>query len=911
MKKLSIIIPAFNCEKYIEECIESIYKEKFKGIEVIIVDDGSTDNTLEKIYVLKEKYKDLIIIKQKNGGPGKARNEGLKLATGEFITFVDSDDYIPKGTLKHVHKAITERCADIYIGNILCFNDVRTWHLSYMKDIFKCKGIEYCSVKMNSEILNTPSVCNKWFRNSLIKDNNIKFEEDINVGEDLLFTKSCYEKSNKIIRENRDIYAYRLISNESLISKTAITFFEDLFKLQEILSLTSNDEYEKIIYRQIKFFIDSIFLKYKNLEKSVSCELMEIGIKFFRIRKINILELEKLLLQKEKYLLTIMFINKDRSNIKIFMDKIIDGNVSKKIVIENKVYFSYLYREFPKYKEYLKISPIVLTKIENVKLEEDELTFRGYGFIKGIQLCEKGKLKQELLFIDSKGNEKSIDLENDYRTDLTYLYREDNVNYHWGGFKPIKIKLLRELQHDDEYEVKLRISVDGCIFLEDVTFKLAEVKNKLKVRYIEQNAITKEIFCKFNNGTNLIIRIKSLNKAQCIKSKIRKLRRDLRYDKSLLVKGNYKSFIVIYLNRIVARYIRSLDIWFMGERSDTAQDNTYHLFRYIRLNKKNINAKYVIDYDSKDIQNIIKFGNVVRFGSIMHTIYLLNSKFTINSYAERPNMYTKEYLDVIKYYPEYIKNKKIFLQHGVIGVSRVNHVLHKNRMDYDMFIVSSEFEKNHIIEEFGYENKEVVVTGLARWDNLNSDNVKNEILLMPTWRSWIKTEDELFKSEYFQKYLELIQNKQVNRLLKENNMILNFYPHYQTQKLLNKLNLKLSDRVKIIRQEDKSVQALINENSILITDYSTVSFDFEYIKKSVIFYQFDYDQFYKKHYNEGPIDHKNELFGKVCYEVDEVIKNLQNYIEKGYNDSNRLGDKYIANRERNHSKHIFNNILEL
>ena len=151
--------------------------------------------------------------------------------------------------------------------------------------------------------------------------------------------------------------------------------------------------------------------------------------------------------------------------------------------------------------------------------------------------------------------------------------------------------------------------------------------------------------------------------------------------------------------------------------------------------------KYIITKDSQDLTKIKSYGDIVWYDSILHTLYLLTCKFTINSYAEKPNMYTKEYIDIVKYYPDFVKNKKVFLQHGVIGVSRVNHVLHKNKVNYDYFIVSSEFEKRHIVEEFGYDEKEVIVTGLARWDNLNNEAKKNKILFMPTWRSWIKSEE--------------------------------------------------------------------------------------------------------------------------------------------------------------------------
>ncbi|MGN1294833.1 MAG: CDP-glycerol glycerophosphotransferase family protein, partial [Bacilli bacterium] len=270
------------------------------------------------------------------------------------------------------------------------------------------------------------------------------------------------------------------------------------------------------------------------------------------------------------------------------------------------------------------------------------------------------------------------------------------------------------------------------------------------------------------------------------------------------------------------------------------------------------------------------------------------------------NMYTDSYKKIIKYYPEWQRNKKIFIQHGVIGVSRVNHVLHKNRMDYSLFVVSSQFEKDHIIKEFGYKEEEVVITGLARWDALEDTSKGNEILLMPTWRSWIKSTDQLEKSEYYQTYLNLLNDERLHRILEEKDLTLTFYPHYQTQKFLHKEIPSFHERIRTVRQGEKSVQHLLKSHRLLITDYSTVSFDFAYMNKPVLFFQFDYDAFYSKHYNEGPINHKEDLFGTRVEDIDALITNIEC---KNLNNNFRINkiNKYIDKSLINiHSKEILN-----
>ena len=94
MKKLSVIIPCYNVEDYVGKCIESVLDNKIKDIEIILVNDGSKDNTLDIIKKYEKEHKEIKVIDQKNGGLSDARNTGLSVATGKYVTFLDSDDYV-------------------------------------------------------------------------------------------------------------------------------------------------------------------------------------------------------------------------------------------------------------------------------------------------------------------------------------------------------------------------------------------------------------------------------------------------------------------------------------------------------------------------------------------------------------------------------------------------------------------------------------------------------------------------------------------------------------------------------------------------------------------------------------------------------------------------------------------------
>ena len=118
-KKVSIIIPAYNVENYIEDCLESILNQTYTNIEVIIVNDGSTDGTLEKITPYADKDKRIIILNQENQGVSATRNNGIEIAKGEYFAFFDADDYIPQNAIELFVKESKETDAEIVVSNFI------------------------------------------------------------------------------------------------------------------------------------------------------------------------------------------------------------------------------------------------------------------------------------------------------------------------------------------------------------------------------------------------------------------------------------------------------------------------------------------------------------------------------------------------------------------------------------------------------------------------------------------------------------------------------------------------------------------------------------------------------------------------------------------------------------------------
>lgn len=206
--RLSIIIPVYNSGKYLEKCISSIKRNKCEEYEIIIIDDGSNDGTSE----ICDKYSDefqIKVIHQKNSGVSNARNRGLKLARGEYITFVDSDDYVSPdyvGTI--IQKINTQKDIYFFGSNKIEGNKktkCREW-IYRTKDRFNIERIYDVVLSGKS---NEP--WDKVFKKRIIDENNIKFNVNVGLGEDIIFTLDYlkYVKSCELIK--KDIYNYRIL----------------------------------------------------------------------------------------------------------------------------------------------------------------------------------------------------------------------------------------------------------------------------------------------------------------------------------------------------------------------------------------------------------------------------------------------------------------------------------------------------------------------------------------------------------------------------------------------------------------------------------------------------------------------------------------------------------------------------
>ena len=212
MTQLSIIVPVYNVEKYIHACMESIFKQGLdeECFEVIIVNDGTEDRSMEMIADIISQHKNIIVINQENQGLSVARNNGIAAAKGEYILMPDSDDLLIENSLSPLVEIAISTKVDIVVADFLVMSDEEIDNLHDIKqnDI---KVKEKTGEQLTLEDLN-PRQCYVWrslFRRNFILNNSISFFPGV-VYQDVPFTHECYIKANRCIRTNRLLNIYRL-----------------------------------------------------------------------------------------------------------------------------------------------------------------------------------------------------------------------------------------------------------------------------------------------------------------------------------------------------------------------------------------------------------------------------------------------------------------------------------------------------------------------------------------------------------------------------------------------------------------------------------------------------------------------------------------------------------------------------
>lgn len=265
---ISIIVPIYNVEEYLDECLASIYALDIKSYQVILVNDGSTDNS----YSIAKRYADnfshlTTLINKKNGGLSSARNAGLINATGDWISFIDSDDYIDPVAFKKVVLAAIASTADVitFTGKRFISETGEQTSLNHIDNPFVNKGPiggkEYLATNLDAGLLNTVCAWNKIYRHSRLTKLNIRFIEGL-IHEDVPFTFNLLTTNQLTIHYlNEDAYFYRIRAGSIMTTASTEKLSAKIKVIRLLLALLKQREINYTALNGYLVFLASSVIK--------------------------------------------------------------------------------------------------------------------------------------------------------------------------------------------------------------------------------------------------------------------------------------------------------------------------------------------------------------------------------------------------------------------------------------------------------------------------------------------------------------------------------------------------------------------------------------------------------------------------------------------------------------------------
>lgn len=367
------------------------------------------------------------------------------------------------------------------------------------------------------------------------------------------------------------------------------------------------------------------------------------------------------------------------------------------------------------------------------------------------------------------------------------------------------------------------------------------------------------------------------------------------------------------------------DAWLICERGIEARDNGFAFFQYMRQHFPDKKVFYLIDHSQQiDYQQVKSFGNILEYSSKEHLMAIFYSKCLLSTHVGYITPWS--YVCHKTFFSWLSCPKFILLNHGITKED-MSDKLNKYVTGVDLFIAANKQDYEMLTDDsrYGYKPNEIALTGYARYDKWKRGDEKQQILFMPTWRNYLVNKsissknnptvvDSFMSSIYYKSIQNLLNNERLDSLLTEYKMQLVFYPHYEMQSALplwttNSRNITFADK------QHNDIPTLMRESKVMITDYSGVGFDFAYMYKPVIYYQFDQEEYYDKHYYRSDrYSIEQDGLGAVLISADELLDELERTLQGGCEMSavyRKRVDSFFTYHDINNCERIYKAIINI
>ena len=486
---------------------------------------------------------------------------------------------------------------------------------------------------------------------------------------------------------------------------------------------------------------------------------------------------------------------------------------------------------------------------------------------------------------------------------IEYPYRERkylDLNYTPNFNFELKINLNKK----EKSKILIRVVYDSLNFYLDIT-----LTNNCKLTNDSFYSLKDDYLIKFQENTFEIFEYSLNQHLELEESNINYLesKKNLTLNEVIRFRKHFYYSFFKYFNR---------RIWLFMDRIDKADDNAEHLFKYAVKQNDGIEKYFVISENSKDYPRIKKIGNVIVAGSEEHKLLSCFAEKVISSQAD-DSVLNPFFGKNQKYLNGLFSAKIYFLQHGVTK-DDVSSWLHKYDKYLYLIVTTAKAEYDSFFNEnayYNYEKSIIQLLGFPRHDNLKKLEDKKEIVIMPSWRRSLHNINDLTfkKSEYFKVYNKLLNDAQLIDFLKNKGYKLVFKPHPNIMKYLHLFDKEES----VIFAESKvgdedlfTYNKIFNHSSMLITDFSSVSFDFALLKKPIIYYQYDND--YHFDIEKGYFNYETMGFGEVVKNHQDLVDLIIDYVNKNCDMKEEFKervDSFFEFNDKNNCKRVYDFIL--
>lgn len=866
--KVSIIIPVYNVSEYISRCLDSLLTQTISQdkMQVILVDDGSTDDSLEICRTYESFNNNFFVYSKENEGVSKARNYAIKRATGQYIMYLDSDDYLSSNTVKSVVDFFDQHYDEVdmvtYPEQAYDENGNKMWkHFRY--NYLNKTGVydldEYVfvtQVRLNIAVKN-------------LNSDNLLFDEEMGYHEDQKYCSEILKEKKKLGFVDKCEYCYVRHaesitgehSNPIYLFDMTTTYWENLFD-------SFGDEVPH--YYQALFVHDLNWKLSQNILWPYHYSPEEFQNAVMRIKK---------LLSKVDNEIILKVPNMDNFHRYYWLEMKPNNNITPVVSDEGISLYDACECIFIK-----KRIEIIFNKLKTKN---------------GKMLMQATVKSQYFNFVPDF---KIYAIENnDYKNKKLIPSFFSNTNYYKCKTATNKFRgFYYECDMSEVESVEFEIEVDGFA-VKTSYYLMPTCPFSTKYKIFDIIRENKKISLKDN-----IIKISDVNsyEAEGIRSKN---------------DNNIKavSFNSYKLRKMAEAPVES-KIWIYYDCKGVNYDNGYYQFIHDFDKNDGIERYYILNNDfeaSKQYFEEKHLPYIVMFGSNKHQILFLQAEKLITAYIEEVNIYPfdatkkEQFMDIMNC-------EIVYLQHGILHAT-LPWKYTPERIEIDKVVASSQFEIRNFTGKYCFRNQDVLPCGMPRFDHISRESKsENRILFAPSWRFYLigkcintvwQLQDDVFKkSEYFELFNEFLNSPELEELLEKHDMYLDFKIHpifVPYVKYFDIKNKRVSVAENTIRDEDYSV---------FITDFSSFSFDFVYLRKPIIYFVPDYIKFKAglNQYRELDLPFE-EAFGELVLTPEKAVEALAKIL-----DNNCKSETIYQNREEdfflpmeNCSEQIYNRLI--